>query len=133
MNKIIPLIAILDVIAAGGVSGCHKEKNSDWERIKTNETKLTLSVNGGTDSVWTTNYARWWISEIELTDIDSLITPDPNESNDHVNADWLVLDNNQNKLYIHSEPNTTQSRRKAIVTMTVGDVFKNIHIIQEAK
>ncbi|MBR4242787.1 MAG: hypothetical protein IKR98_02655 [Bacteroidaceae bacterium] len=130
MNKIIPLIAILDVIAAGGVSGCHKEKNSDWETIKTNKTEVVFSANGGFDSVETTNYSYWWILQVKLPDIDSTLYPDPNEA---VTADWLLIESDKNKLYMRTQPNLSESNRQARVDMSVGNSFKIIDIIQEAK
>lgn len=133
MNKIIPLIAILDVIAAGGVSGCHKEKNSDRETIKTNKTEVIFSANGGFDSVETTNYSYWWILQVRLVrlpDIDSTLYPAPNEA---VTADWLLIESDKNKLYMRAQPNLSESNRQARVDMSVGNSFKSIDIIQEAK
>ena len=133
MNKIIPLIAILDVIAAGGVSGCHKEKNSDRETIKTNKTEVIFSANGGLDSVETTNYSYWWILQVRLVklpDIDSTLYPAPNEA---VTADWLLIESDKNKLYMRAQPNLSESNRQARVDMSVGNSFKSIDIIQEAK
>lgn len=130
MNKIIPLIAILDVIAAGGVSGCHKEKNSDWGTIKTNKTEVVFSANGGFDSVETTNYSYWWILQVKLPDIDSTLYPAPNEA---VTADWLLIESDKNKLYMRAQPNLSESNRQARVDMSVGNSFKIIDIIQEAK
>lgn len=133
MNKIIPLIAILDVIAAGGVSGCHKEKNSDRETIKTNKTEVIFSANGGFDSLETTNYSYWWILQVRLVslpDIDSTLYPAPNEA---VTADWLLIESDKNKLYMRAQPNLSESNRQARVDMSVGNSFKSIDIIQEAK
>ena len=133
MNKIIPLIAILDVIAAGGVSGCHKEKNSDRETIKTNKTEVIFSANGGFDSLETTNYSYWWILQVKLVslpDIDSTLYPAPNEA---VTADWLLIESDKNKLYMRAQPNLSESNRQARVDMSVGNSFKSIDIIQEAK
>ena len=120
-----------------------------WDEMKLNKKEIHFGTKGGTDTIFVKNYDSWWFSSACDGDCadNTYILPDTLESGyrdiHNINGGWWkgeILENSPNKAIITvnsletCEPEECSKKatsRKAVITMTAGDIFSTIMIYQE--
>ena len=117
--------------------------------MKLSKKEVHFDHTGGTDTISVKNYSSWWFSSAcneECTDGNYILPDGPETENvgfNHITGGWWsaeVLKDSPNKVVITANgAETCLSEdcgkevfpRKAIVTMTAGDIFKTFVIYQD--
>ena len=125
------------------------EVDGKWEEMKLSKKEVHFEHKGGTDTIFVKNYSTWWFASAcdgECTDGDHILPDGPETENvgfNHITGGWWsaeVLKDSPNKVVITvNGAETCLSEdcgkevfpRKAIVTMTAGDIFKSFVIYQD--
>jgi len=125
------------------------EVDGKWEEMKLSKKEVHFEHKGGTDTIFVKNYSRWWFASAcdgECTDGNHILPDGPETENvgfNHITGGWWsaeVLKDSPNKVVITvNGAETCLSEdcgkevfpRKAIVTMTAGDIFKTFVIYQD--
>lgn len=125
------------------------EVDGKWEEMKLSKKEVHFEHKGGADTIFVKNYSRWWFASAcdgECTDGDHILPDGPETENvgfNHITGGWWsaeVLKDSPNKVVITMNgAETCLSEdcgkevfpRKAIVTMTAGDIFKTFVIYQD--
>jgi len=125
------------------------EVDGKWEEMKLSKKEVHFEHKGGTDTIFVKNYSRWWFASAcdgECTDGNHILPDGPETENvgfNHITGGWWsaeVLKDSPNKVVITANgAETCLSEdcgkevfpRKAIVTMTAGDIFKTFVIYQD--
>lgn len=125
------------------------EPDGLWDEMKLSKKELHFGPEGGTDTVSVKNYNSWWFSSACDGDCadgtyilpENLETEYPDFHN--INGGWWkgkILEDSPNKVVIivdsleTCEPEEHEKKttsRKAVITMTAGDIFSSIIIYQE--
>ena len=120
-----------------------------WDEMKLSKKELHFGPEGGTDTVSVKNYNSWWFSSACDGDCadgtyilpENLETEYPDFHN--INGGWWkgkILKDSPNKAIItvnsletceSEECDKKTTSRKAVITMTAGDIFSSIIIYQE--
>jgi hypothetical protein len=125
------------------------EVDGKWEEMKLSKKEVHFEHKGGTDTIFVKNYSTWWFASAcdgECTDGNHILPDGPETENvgfNHITGGWWsaeVLKDSPNKVVITAnDAETCLSEdcgkevfpRKAIVTMTAGDIFKTFVIYQD--
>lgn len=125
------------------------DPDGKWDEMKLSKKEVHFDHKGGTDTIFVKNYSRWWFSSAcneECTDGNYILPDGPETENvgfNHITGGWWsaeVLKDSPNKVVITANgAETCLSEdcgkevfpRKAIVTMTAGDIFKTFVIYQD--
>lgn len=125
------------------------EVDGKWEEMKLSKKEVHFEHKGGADTIFVKNYSTWWFASAcngECTDGDHILPDGPETENvgfNHITGGWWsaeVLKDSPNKVVITvNGAETCLSEdcgkevfpRKAIVTMTAGDIFKTFVIYQD--
>ena len=125
------------------------DPDGKWDEMKLSKKEVHFDHTGGTDTISVKNYSSWWFSSAcneECTD-GNYILPNGSETENaglnHISGGWWraeVLKDSPNKVIITANGAETclsedcgkeAFPRKAIITMTAGDIFKSFFIYQE--
>ena len=125
------------------------EVDGKWEEMKLSKKEVHFEHKGGTDTIFVKNYSRWWFASAcdgECTDGNHILPDGPETENvgfNHITGGWWsaeVLKDSPNKVVITAngaeiclseDCGKEVFPRKAIVTMTAGDIFKTFVIYQD--
>lgn len=125
------------------------DPDGKWDEMKLSKKEVHFDHTGGTDTISVKNYSSWWFSSAcneECTDGNYILPDGPETENvgfNHITGGWWsaeVLKDSPNKVVITANgAETCLSEdcgkevfpRKAIVTMTAGDIFKTFVIYQD--
>ena len=125
------------------------DPDGKWDEMKLSKKEVHFDHKGGTDTITVKNYSSWWFSSAcneECTDGNYILPNGPETENvgfNHITGGWWsaeVLKDSPNKVVITANgAETCLSEdcgkevfpRKAIVTMTAGDIFKTFVIYQD--
>jgi hypothetical protein len=133
---------LLAFIASFVFISCEKQiADGDWDPIEVNKETLNFPKEGGVDSVYTQNYASWWICSGDQGETGNHIEPTTIKGEDgktyqQIDGDWFKVTvlrqkPHSNTAVVWVMKNDTDSTRQAGFCMTVGDSFKYISIYQE--
>ncbi|WP_295860943.1 hypothetical protein [uncultured Fibrobacter sp.] len=125
------------------------DPDGKWDEMKLSKKEVHFDHTGGTDTIFVKNYSRWWFSSAcneECTDGNYILPDGPETENvgfNHITGGWWsaeVLKDSPNKVVITAngaeiclseDCGKEVFPRKAIVTMTAGDIFKTFVIYQD--
>lgn len=125
------------------------EADGKWDEMKLSKKEVHFDHKGGTDTITVKNYSSWWFSSAcneECTDGNYILPDGPETENvgfNHITGGWWsaeVLKDSPNKVVITAngaeiclseDCGKEVFPRKAIVTMTAGDIFKTFVIYQD--
>lgn len=125
------------------------DPDGKWDEMKLSKKEVHFDHTGGTDTISVKNYSTWWFASAcneECTDGNYILPDGPETENvgfNHITGGWWsaeVLKDSPNKVVITANgAETCLSEdcgkevfpRKAIVTMTAGDIFKTFVIYQD--
>ena len=125
------------------------EADGKWEEMKLSKKEVHFEHMGGTDTITVKNYSSWWFSSArnETSADTNYILPNSSETENasfyHISGDWWsaeVLKDSPNKVVVTvNAAETCLSEdcgkevfpRKAIITMTAGDIFESFTVYQE--
>ncbi len=125
------------------------EADGKWEEMKLSKKEVHFEHTGGTDTISVKNYSSWWISSArnETSADTNYILPTSIDTgaidNRLISGGWWsaeVLKDSPNKVVVTvNGAETCLSEdcgkevfpRKAIITMTAGDIFNNFVIYQD--
>lgn len=125
------------------------EAEGKWEEMKLSKKEVHFEHTGGTDTISVKNYSSWWISSArnETSADTNYILPTSIDTgaidNRLISGGWWsaeVLKDSPNKVVVTvNGAETCLSEdcgkevfpRKAIITMTAGDIFNNFVIYQD--
>lgn len=120
-----------------------------WDEMKLSKKEMHFGPKGGTDTISVKNYSSWWFSSACDGDCTNniYILPDTLETGypdiHNINGGWWkgkILEDSPNKAVItvdsletceSEECDQKTTSRKAVITMTAGDIFSSIIIYQE--
>jgi len=120
-----------------------------WDEMKLSKKEMHFGPKGGTDTISVKNYSSWWFSSACDGDCTNniYILPDTLETGypdiHNINGGWWkgkILEDSPNKAVItvdsletceSEECDKKTTSRKAVITMTAGDIFSSIIIYQE--
>lgn len=133
---------LLAFIASFVSISCEKQiPDGDWDPIEVNKETLNFPKEGGVDSVYTQNYASWWICSGDQGETGNHIEPTTIKGEDgktyqQIDGEWFKVTvlrqkTHSNTAVVWVMKNDTDSTRQAGFCMTVGDSFKYISIYQE--
>jgi hypothetical protein len=125
------------------------EADGKWEEMKLSKKEVHFEHTGGSDTISVKNYSSWWFASAcngECSD-GNRILPSSSEAeiidNKLINGSWWsaeVLKDSPNKIAIKVDAaveclsedcGKEVFPRKAIITMTAGDIFESITIYQK--
>ena len=125
------------------------EADGKWEEMKLSKKEVHFEHTGGSDTISVKNYSSWWISSArnETSADTNYILPTSIDTgaidNRFISGGWWsaeVLKDSPNKVVVTvNGAETCLSEdcgkevfpRKAIITMTAGDIFESITIYQK--
>ena len=125
------------------------EADGKWEEMKLSKKEVHFEHTGGSDTISVKNYSSWWISSArnETSADTNYILPTSIDTgaidNRLISGGWWsaeVLKDSPNKVVVTvNGAETCLSEdcgkevfpRKAIITMTAGDIFESITIYQK--
>lgn len=125
------------------------DPDGKWDEMKLSKKEVHFDHTGGTDTISVKNYSSWWFSSAcneECTDGNYILPDGPETENvgfNHITGGWWsaeVLKDSPNKVVITAngaeiclseDCGKEVFPRKAIVTMTAGDIFKTFVIYQD--
>ena len=143
------LLSLALIFTACSLDFVSSDPDGKWEEMKLSKKEVHFDLKGGTDTISVKNYKSWWISSAcnEKCADTNYIIPGNLETeypdNNNINGGWWsaeVPKNSPNKIVFKvNAAETCLSEdcgkevfpRKAIITMTAGDIFKSITIYQE--
>ncbi len=149
MKKLYIIASLMPLL--GLLSSCQKEDRfiGDWDPIQLNREFKEIPAEGGTDSIWTTNYPEIWLNygkqeydaRIPEQDLDTLANPSvedgfaPREIY-HLKGKWICLyvpESNKKAIVVKVSPNTSGVERRYKIDVQYGDAFSHIIVKQAAK
>jgi len=113
---------------------CSDSKDGIWEdNIELSQKEVQFDASEDSITV-TTKKDGWWIVEVSLNGATDF------EQTENSNGEFLIADNeftierrSPKELYIQMSPNSTNSKRKLIISLQNGNYFDGVTIIQAAK
>ena len=148
-KKHLGLLSLSLLFTACSLDLTSTEADGKWEEMKLSKKEIHFDHKGGTDTISVKNYSSWWISSArnETSADTNYILPTSIDTGaiDYrlISGGWWsaeVLKDSPNKVVITvNGAETCLSEdcgkevfpRKAIVTMTAGDIFKTFVIYQD--
>mgnify|MGYP003371752069 CR=1 FL=1 len=150
MKKIhLGLLSLSLLFTACSLDLTSTEADGKWEEMKLSKKEVHFEHKGGTDTIFVKNYSTWWFASAcdgECTDGNHILPDGPETENvgfNHISGGWWsaeVLKDSPNKIAIKVDAaveclsedcGKEVFPRKAIITMTAGDIFGSIAVYQE--
>ena len=150
MKKIhLGLLSLSLLFTACSLDLTSTEADGKWEEMKLSKKEIHFDHKGGTDTISVKNYSSWWISSArnETSADTNYILPTSIDTgtidNRLISGGWWsaeVLKDSPNKVVVTvNGAETCLSEdcgkevfpRKAIITMTAGDIFESFVIYQD--
>ena len=150
MKKIhLGLLSLSLLFTACSLDLTSTEADGKWEEMKLSKKEVHFEHKGGTDTIFVKNYSTWWFASAcdgECTDGNHILPDGPETENvgfNHISGGWWsaeVLKDSPNKIAIKVDAaveclsedcGKEVFPRKAIITMTAGDIFESITIYQK--
>ena len=109
-----------------------------WDPIKMDKSTVLINDKGGQDTIRLKNYSLWWLSDVKVRVNDTTEHRQPEYINDEsafntIDGDWYniqIPQDNKKLLVVKCDENINHDYRELIITVTVGDAFNSIRVIQ---
>lgn len=128
------------ILAVFTLAAC-TDDDGDWSPMKWKaEGGLTqdkggyyeVAGNGGICKFTCTNYKRPWLSHANADSQTYQPDYDPEPNFHRIHNEWFEAEITNDVLTVTFKENTTHQERELHVTVTAGDIFKQIHFRQKA-
>jgi len=131
MKKFLSIVLLSAIL----VCSCQKFTDrapGDWDPIELSQSEVVFDATGGSCTIESLNYGRWWINEIRITGTETYYHADPGENYSYLTASGdgisAKIGTEKNTVVITVDPSS--EKHDWMVGMEAGDAFTSIRVKQ---
>ena len=132
-------LAVASII---GLASCSSDSDNDdivgnWHPIQVDKEKVMMDEAGGCDTIRLQNYDVWELSSDTYARVNGVtvrrIGDKEGDTRLSMDGEWFSLripEDNLKLLIINCAPNINHDKRELFISVTVGDAFKTLSVVQ---